>query len=221
MLTKFSSFIHQLKQLAIPPHCIQCGIFYIDPKKFWCVECEQLLRAVVSVQLSITANKQMPVFAVGAYHEPLKQLIIAKSWSHRTASASLGELIWMRTPVSILEFDYIVPVPLHWRRYAWRGYNQAEVIAQKIAAKSGKPVISLIKRVKHSPFQSSLAIDQRAANVADVFALALNDQKFTGARFLLVDDLMTTGATLQRCAQVIIRHTKAEAIYAVVAARAC
>ncbi len=161
----------------------------------------------------------MPVFAAAAYDEPIKQLILSKWWSQRVASTQLGNLIWQRTPVSVLEFDYIVPVPLHWRRYAWRGYNQAEIIAKEISKHSGKPVVHLVKRIASTKQQSLVSVEMRDKNVRDAFVIAGETEKYYGASFLIVDDLMTTGATLKWVAKKIVDSCHPKKMNAVVAAR--
>ncbi len=205
-------------QLFDPPHCALCNIF-LSQRQLWCHSCAQQLRPVVSTTLSISAAHQMPVFAAAAYAEPIKQLIISKWWSQRVASWQLGDLIWQRTPVSILEFDYIVPVPLHWRRYAWRGYNQAQIIAQIISKQSGKPVVKLVKRVTATEQQSSVSVEMRDKNVRDAFIFCGDKEQYRGASFLIVDDLMTTGATLKWVAKNVVDSCHPQKINAVVAAR--
>lgn len=202
-----------------PPFCVYCKKLLHAPLIF-CTRCFDRIKPIVSTQLTITAQKSLTVYAISGYYDPVKSLILAKIQSQRLASKQLGELIWFLTPLSNREFDYIVPIPLHWTRYAYRGYNQAEEIAKIIAKKSGKPVISLLKRDRRTIFQSSLPIEQRADNVASVFSLHMsgNAKEFAGKRFLLVDDLMTTGSTLKSAARIIM-HLKPASIDAVVASR--
>lgn len=205
-------------QFFDPAHCAFCSIFLTE-RKLWCQKCTQNLRPVVSTTLSINSAHQMPVFAAAAYDEPIKQLILSKWWSQRVASTQLGNLIWQRTPVSVLEFDYIVPVPLHWRRYAWRGYNQADIIAQEISKQSGKPVVHLVKRITSTKQQSLVSVEMRDKNVRDAFVIAGETEKYCGASFLIVDDLMTTGATLKWVAKKIVDSCHPKKMNAAVAAR--
>lgn len=169
--------------------------------------------------MEVTKSFHMPVFAAGVYEEPLKSLILAKSWSSRVASVQLGEFIWQRTSISVLDFDYIVPVPLHWRRYAWRGYNQAEVMAQTISKFSGKPIAQIVKRKRSTPYLSSKKIHERSEIIRDAFAPIGDLKKYDGATLLLIDDLLTTGATLHAVARTILYGCKPKALYGAVAAR--
>jgi ComF family protein len=210
--------LNNIRQLIAPSFCAYCGIILFE-KGWLCAQCAQNIKPVVSKTIEITQSIHMPVFAAGVYEEPLKSLILAKSWSSRIASMRLGELTWQRTSISVLEFDYIVPVPLHWRRYAWRGYNQADVIAQKISSLSGKPVAHLVKRIKSTPFLSSQKIHARPELLRDAFAASGDLSIYNGSKLLFVDDLLTTGTTLCAVARVVLRECKPLAMYGVVAAR--
>jgi len=103
-----------------------------------------------------------------------------------------------------IDFDIIVFIPLHWTRYAARGFNQAQIIAEHLAKKTGKPVIPFLIRSKKTKFQASLSVDERDANVQDAFRI---DKKYaheiTGKKILLVDDLFTTGSTIKSAAHAL------------------
>jgi len=97
----------------------------------------------------------------------------------------------------------IVPVPLHPKRRKERGYNQSAVIAEGLARVTGIPVAEdLLIRVRKTKDQTRLSSRERVANVRGAFAIQ-NDQGVSGRYILLVDDVMTTGATLNECARVI------------------
>lgn len=161
----------------------------------------------------------MKVFAISDYKDPIKSLILAKSSSNIVASNQLGNLIWELTYVRNIAFDYMIPVPLHWTRYAKRGFNQSEEIANILAEKSGKPISKLLKRVKRTPFQSKIMVQARVGNVADAFQLKkLRENVYEGKHLLLIDDLSTTGSTLKFAARELIK-LKPASITAVVAAR--
>lgn len=147
----------------------------------------------------------MQVFAISSYQEPLKSLILAKAQSQRLASKQLGILMWNLTPIKNNDFDYVVPIPLHWTRYAYRGYNQAEVIASVIARKSGKPLVHLLKRNRRTLFQSKLDVEQRSENLHNAFDVVKVDRElYKNKRLLLVDDLMTTGSTFKNAAKKLL-----------------
>ncbi len=208
---------HQsLLNLISPPFCAYCKIF-LDEPLILCVNCRDKIQPVVSKTVPITKTKEMRVITIGSYQDPLKAMILAKSWRQRTISFQLGELIWQMSYVRNCMFDIIVPIPLHWTRYAWRGYNQADSIAQVIAEKTGKPVVPLLSRKKRTPYQSNFAGDGRALNVKNVFTL-YESNEYKNKHILLVDDLMTTGATLKEAAKELFR-SQPKTVTAVVGAR--
>ncbi len=212
-------FFKSLQQLVIPSFCMSCRIFLVDEELF-CHECRARVRPLVSYPLEVTATKIVMVHAVGAYDEPLVSLILAKSSGNRTIAHQLGHLMWQQSAIAHLTFDYIVPIPLHWSRYAWRGYNQAEEMAHVLAQKAHKPVAHLLKRVRRTLYQSFFKGDARARNVENVFAVRGADKHlYKNKQLLLVDDVMTSGATLKEAAKALWSLQPAS-ITAIVVARA-
>ena len=115
------------------------------------------------------------------------------------------------------QVDCVVPVPLHWRREYPRGFNQAREIARHL----GPPVTDVLVRRRATRAQVELAADRRRANVAGAFALRRGwcfDHSIRGKKLLLVDDVSTTGATLEACARVL-KEAGASEVYALTAAR--
>ncbi len=209
-----------MDHLIAPPFCAHCKDF-LSTRMIFCIECYEKIDPIVSVQIPITKTKSMAVIAVSDYQEPLKSLILAKSWGDIVASNQLGQLIWQMTYFKQMPCDFLIPIPLHWMRYAKRGYNQAEEIARVLAAYKNVPVTTILKRVKHTPFQSSLAHDKRMGNVKEAFALKNSDLTiYQNKHLVLVDDLMTTGSTLVSAAKVLL-PLHPQSITAVVVARVC
>lgn len=114
-------------------------------------------------------------------------------------------------------FDAIVPVPLHWRRRLTRGYNQAERIASPLARQLGLPLVAALRRARRTPPQTSLGKSDRLANLHQAFRVP-RPGRIRGLRLLLVDDVATTGATLDASAAAL-RQAGAVAVTALVAAR--
>lgn len=97
------------------------------------------------------------------------------------------------------EIDLIVQVPLHRRRLAERGFNQARLLADILGQKIGRPVVDLLKRDRYTLQQAKLSREERRANVHHAFF----NSNFSANAVLLVDDVFTTGATMQECARVL------------------
>ena len=99
------------------------------------------------------------------------------------------------------DIDMIIPIPLHWKRQLKRRYNQSHYIARGISHQTGIPMDKhVVKRVKNNPSQTRLNAQQRTENVKNIFQLT-HPEKIAGKHILLIDDVVTTGATLTSCAQ--------------------
>jgi ComF family protein len=107
----------------------------------------------------------------------------------------------------LAEADALVPVPLHWRRRWARRFNQSAVLAAEISRNSGVPVeTGALKRIKPTPQQVGLSRPQRAANVQGAFRVPEDGRAaVTGRRLILVDDVLTSGATVDGCARALLR----------------
>ncbi|MEO0882304.1 MAG: ComF family protein [Pseudomonadota bacterium] len=108
--------------------------------------------------------------------------------------------------------DMIVPVPLHYRRLVSRGYNQAGWIATALAGQSGRPVHhGVLKRVRSTPSQAGRSARERRRNVRGAFAVRPSyRKKIDGQRILLVDDVLTTGATAASAAKALSKAGAAD-----------
>ena len=196
----------------------------IDNNRVFCQTCTNTIRPVTSLVLTITDAHDLKVFAAGPYQEPLRSLILKKRGHDIVASTHLAYLILENTPVAQRQYDYIVPIPLHWTRYAFRGYNQATEIARVIGKVRNIPVKEFLYRTRRSPFQSQISFKERAQNVAGIFKIDSRivnpklQESLYGKHLLIVDDLCTTGSTLRAAAHALLRLRPAS-ITAVVACR--
>lgn len=206
-----------IKQWLAPSICNHCRIF-IYKEAFLCDRCLKQIQPVISQWLQITPTISIPIFAVSAYKEPIKSLILAKAWGNMLASKWLAQLMIERTVIQFQEIDYIVPIPLHWTRYAYRGFNQSAVIAKQLSLFLGKPVINPLIRPKRTPFLSTLPIIKRREIMKDGIQLRNICSELHEKHILLVDDVMTTGSTLKAASKALLA-CKPASIKAVVAAR--
>jgi len=120
----------------------------------------------------------------------------------------MGEMLAKRLLESGLynDIDMIVPVPLHPLKRWKRGYNQATIIAEALGKAMGRPVEErVLGRKKFTSTQTKKDSISRWDNVAEAFSIK-NGSKFDGKHVLLVDDVLTTGATLEACGQHILKQ---------------
>jgi len=209
--------------MIYPQTCRECGCL-ITPKEIFCLKCISNIKPIVARFLPINKTHSLKVFAASIYQKPVKSLVLKKFYKDPLASKQLGQMIMQFTPIKKENIDVIVPIPLHWTRYAKRGYNQATIIAKEIGQSTDKPVIKLLRRRKKTKFQSMLAPQDRQDNVYEAFCLHWFYKKryrdlIEDKTILLVDDLCTTGVTLQSAAKILMKY-KPKSVIAVVACRA-
>lgn len=155
--------------------------------------------------------------AVGLYRGTLKKNIhrfkyhgykgLARPFGHLMAG-QVRKSGWPRP-------DLVVPVPLHKKRFMERGYNQAWLLASVVAKELEVPLSSALVRSRYTPSQTSLGGSERRQNVRDVFCAAENVN--VRGRVLLVDDILTTGATADSAAAALLAAGAAEVFLAVIA----
>jgi ComF family protein len=190
-----------------PPLCRRCG----DPLPSWRV---LSLEAEMCPRCRRRPSVLLECRALGPYDGSLRAIIHALKYDGRRSLAGpLADLIRSDCGNLIAASDLVVPVPLHARRRRERGFNQAEELAVKL----GLPCRSVLRRKRATPSQTDLPAARRHANVRDAFSVS-RGVSISGLRVLLVDDVCTTGATLEACAQVL-KAGGAANVRAVTAAR--
>ena len=101
-------------------------------------------------------------------------------------------------------FDALVPVPLHHIRFREREFNQAEELANLIAPRAGKPVWNALRRIRNTPTQTKLDREERAENLRGAFVVR-KPAMVKGRDLLLVDDVFTTGSTVEECSRILLK----------------
>jgi ComF family protein len=140
----------------------------------------------------------------GFYEGTLRSLIHLYKYSGMKPLAP-ALAAFMERAISVDErFDAVVAVPLHWRKKWQRGFNQSELLARHIARRRHIPVLNVLRRNRQTAVQASLAVAGRRKNVAGAFE-ARPKAELQGKKILLIDDVMTTGATASACAAVLKR----------------
>ena len=184
--------VASLTRLA-PPFCDICG----DPGVSGvCRDCRRL-RGASSLYLS---GIRSPFLMEGLVREAI---LCFKYRNYRVVAPCLGRLMAGYLSDNPLPGDVLLPVPLHSRKLRERGYNQAELLAVAIGNLTGLPVeMGMLARTRNSAPQAlSVDINLRRANAAGAFAC---HGDLTGSRCILVDDVCTTGSTLNACAEALV-----------------
>jgi ComF family protein len=181
-----------------PPYCARLGIpFLYDPGPGL---------------LSMEAIADPPAYdrarAAVRYDDVARALVHNFKYGDRLDLAPLMGRWMARAGRELLaETDALIPVPLHWRRLWARRFNQSAALAAAIAQPNGVPVLhSALKRVRATVQQVGLSRAQRADNVQGAFAVPTEEKaSVAGRRVLLIDDVLTSGATVDTCARALLR----------------
>jgi competence protein ComFC len=152
--------------------------------------------------------------------KPIQSYIHSIKYNKRFLNAQFfGELIAQKlnTQIKNWNIDYLVPVPLHQLRKAERGFNQSKYIASGISKEIDIRVRNnILRRAKYTETQTNLSLTEREKNIADAFKVRY-ERSIKNKSFLLVDDVITTGATIRECGKALL-NAGANKIYACSAA---
>jgi len=180
------------------PTCPKCGLPFVSPaqKDHFCQKC-------------LTAKKYFTrARSVGYYHGILLDAIHKFKYNGKTAfSFLLGDLL-ANCSFGVIDFqgyDLLIPVPLHKKRLKERGFNQSLLLAVRIRKRSKIPIDYLsLKRIRWTDPQIGLSVDERLRNIRGAFWVK-NQKKILGKKILLVDDVYTTGSTVNECSKTLIK----------------
>lgn len=182
-----------------PPHCTTCGhpFYGIVEGERMCVKCEGLEPAFRHGHTAVL------------FKGPARSLVIELKYHRGLHALADMEEIFRRSGqlMEKVRGAILVPVPLHARKARERGYNQAWLLAKALAAAAGEgtSVAPLLQRVVDTPTQTAFDRRTRMANLKNAFALAPAAALNPGFHYILVDDVFTTGSTLNSCARALRR----------------
>lgn len=192
-------------------HCPVCGVLFTDSPAgdHWCGACIERTPHYTLARSALTYD--------GAIADVIHQfkyggnLACGAALAVLLADCEMPDLCWS-------DFDVIVPVPLHVRRLRKRGFNQSLILARALGKKHGLQVdFSLLKRHKFTLTQTGLGHKERELNIKGAFDVP-RPENVTGQNMILVDDVLTTGATVNECAKTL-KKAGARRVAAVTLAR--
>lgn len=227
----FDKVVKLAKDCLFPVYCLGCekeGEWVCTgclPKMkmkgvFCCPICHRYSNFGENCSICLSSSNVDSVIAITKYRE--KKLIgkvihtLKYDWAEDVIVVieKMVNIFVSKNPQLFQKIDYIIPVPLHAKRYVERGFNQAELIAGILSTKLDLPVNNFLVRNRQTKQQARLTREERIVNVKDTFVLK---DKISG-NILLIDDVFTTGSTMQECSR-ILKIGGAEKVIGFVVAR--
>ena len=230
--------LEKLKEFLLAPraNCMGCGSLKGAEEDWLCLKCAAalaplVLRSAEEQQICSACGEvytggicrgcgkrsvtTLTAVAAYEYEDPVRGMVHAFKFR---GVWRMGRLMAEKMNEALGERDFtrIVPVPLHFTRRFERGYNQSEVLAKELSRLTGKPWENTLKRVRRTRQQAKLKEEARRKNLDGAFK-AVNRPE--GEKILLIDDIRTTGSTVSRCAQELLR-AGAESVTVLTFARA-
>ena len=201
-----------------PPVCIACQTPLQHSKHRICDECWNSIGRLSTVH-PLYQDTRRKLLAGGYVSDLVSVFVFEKEGAFQHIAhalkyggyESIGRDLGMKLVENIIAWgmhaDYLVPIPLHKAKQRERGYNQAEQIARGVSSVAGIQVLSgVVKRVKHTQTQTQLDSDERKKNMQDAFAINDSRAKLLQRKTcLLIDDVITTGATINSCARELLK----------------
>ena len=204
--------------LLFPPRCAFCGEILPIGRKDICPDCKNNLPYIPTGKILRKIGNH--TCAVTFYYDDMvRSGIRALKFSGRSARAKAFAPNLVRTVAEELggEFDAVTYVPISTMRRFRRGYDQTELLARHVAAAWGVKAEKALRKTRNNPPQSKLkTLRERQENVQNVYALRRGTD-IAGRRFLLIDDITTSGSTMIVCADLLLAAGAASVVCAALA----
>lgn len=202
---KLKTMVDALLNSIYPPDCIFCGAS-IPQDVYCCSNCAETVKPNLSKgEIRLSQEFALPYCALYDYDVPVKYAVHSLKFHDRKSNgAIMGVLLAESDAIRnfLREADCITAVPISRKRRANRGYNQAELIAKPLAERCNLPYENLLEKHVDNGDQSTLTRQERLENVVGVYRKA-RKADIANKSIVLVDDIITTGATLYACAAVL------------------
>jgi ComF family protein len=215
--------VNYIFDFFLPRFCPGCNKKLLPDENPVCIECLSSILITDEIRLeneyerNFSSSKIIKDFYsrfVFETDKTLQQIIHALKYQKKfKLGIFLGEILSEGIKTRNWQVDLIVPVPIHHLKKVERGYNQSDYIVKGLSKSLNIPYSTkLIKRIRHTESQTKLNMKQRSENVANAFKVT-NTKKITEKNILVVDDVCTTGATIQECGKALV-NGGAKTVYA-------
>lgn len=210
--------VHYLSALLFPPKCVLCKSILEKEETDLCHRCRKEISDFEKPKRSIPFLESWT--ALWYYNGSVRKSILRyKFGNRRSYAAAYGRLLAMKLLREYPDgFEVLTWTPISPLRKFRRGYDQVELLAQTVAEELGMEITPTLTKIRHNPPQSGIqGYAKRKANVLGAYR-AEHQERFRGKRVLLLDDIVTTGATASEAARVLLTAGAKEVTLAAIAA---
>ena len=208
---------HRLLALLFPPRCVLCRKFLTEEETDFCHQCR------IDAPEYKKSNSRFSFLAgwtaVWYYKGNVRSSILRfKFYGRRSYAPAYGRVLAMELQTAHLDdFDILTWVPIAFLRLMRRGYDQVELLADTVGKELNVTPVKTLRKIRNTPPQSGIRdASRRRANVLGAYR-AICPEQIVGKRILLLDDVITTGATASECARVLLSAGAKEVFFAAIA----
>jgi len=203
----FKNFKKLFLDLIFPSFCVSCG----KDGSYLCKKCVNNVQIKSnSLELNKSAYLKGVISATNYQNKTIQKAIkIFKYQFSEELGKSLAEVIRKKLIqcMKLSKKFIFIPVPLHKKRYKWRGFNQSELLSIYLAEKYKTLSVNLLKKIKHTKAQAKLSKKARLQNLKNAFSIQDVDIEIPKTtRIFIIDDVVTTGTTLNECAKILYKN---------------
>lgn len=217
----FVEIKEKILDIFFPPRCMVCGEVVSRGIPCECINQLEKIQfpsgAINFVQEGKLHEYVTAIWVCYSYQEPIKKMISRfKFEDEPELSAQFGDMLYTRFVEDSLQqrFDFLLAIPVSEETRKERGYSQTELLAKQLSEKCQVPILqNVLVKTKETAKQTSLSRAGRLTNVKGAFTV-LHPEQVKGKTICLVDDIITTGSTLQECAKTLL-NAGAENIYSI------
>lgn len=194
-------FFYKLLDYIFPPSCIVCKSF---GDGYLCNKCKKDLE--IYLYNNTIEEQENKIFYLFQYRDFIRKKLIEYKFGEQSYLFHLFCEMFVKNKNAcefLKSYDIIIPVPIHKKRKNQRGYNQSELIAKELSNKTGITIYTdVLKKVRNTNPQSLLSKKERIKNVQSVYIVE-NSEKIRNRNVVILDDIYTTGATVNECKKIL------------------
>lgn len=208
----------KIENFIFPPSCLICGKL---GKNIWCKDCKKEIYEKALFKIESKENYYEKHLYIFLYKDKIRKLILDYKFNNKSYLYKIFSRIIIKNEKIyriLKKYDIIIPVPIHKKRKAQRGYNQSQLITKEISncIENLKYENNILVKIKHTMPQSILTKKQRKQNVKNVYKI-INKEKINNKKIILFDDIYTTGSTVKEISKILKQNGAKEILVLTIA----